>query len=900
MESEDNGSLGNADALVLSPGAAGSQTARVAGSLDVNDSAGDYFALGTLGAGVTVNLQLTQPSSSPLVGQLTLYKEGTYVWLGNEGETNCSYAIPSGEGGQYSARVKAVGTSWGLLAQYVLNVNVTNDFVRPVITGVSLGSEGSTNQGVVDRFTMTFSEDLYAASVNTLANYELRGAGTDGLFGNDDDVLSYLLSPPSYSSGLSNSFLINNGPLQPGRYRFTATTNLMDRAGNRLAADFVRTFWVAPQTGFTMENRDNDNSAGATPLPLAEEPSGLRWRVGLGKLTTSSDQDWWVFNGNAGQVVTVAIDGPGDPSGGNWCLYLYRQDGSSLASSCWWYRGALGPVTLPAGEEYRVRVSQNAWSSAEYRLRVSVAVPPVQMESEDNGSLGNADALTLSPGVGGSQTARVAGCVETNDTAGDYFLLGTLGGGVTVNLDLTQPASSPLVGQLTLYKDGVYVWLGNDGETHSSYVIPTGQGGQYYAKVKAAGTSGGLLSQYVLNVNVGTGGTPTITSTSPLPAATVAAAYSYTLQATGGSPPYVWQLVSSLPAGLVLSTNTGTISGSPTTAGVFGFSVRARGTNGLETVKAFALEVYAVNPFGYHTADFRDRRWAIDATEANRVLAYWRAGAYHLDPSGWDGFAGGTGNTNGARHKADYSASFWVIDGAEANRVLSYWRAGAYHADTNGLDGYAPGAGAGVMDALRNEKVLADILTVRQDAPATYAPDGLFAVSLQMKYTATPLSLLWRPRLPAGWTITSVAGDGNPEVNRGEVIWTGAIPTNKLGTKLTVHVPAEERGGKQIEGDLAGQFAGMPNPAILAMPELMIGEPGSGFSEITEVERPANGQITLQVRAEAGRRYQLQASEDLVTWAGLATADNPSGTLEFKDSGTATLQRRFYRVCLLP
>ncbi|MFZ3216676.1 MAG: choice-of-anchor D domain-containing protein [Candidatus Acidiferrales bacterium] len=64
-----------------------------------------------------------------------------------------------------------------------------------------------------------------------------------------------------------------------------------------------------------------------------------------------------------------------------------------------------------------------------------------------------------------------------------------------------------------------------------------------------------------------------ITTTSPLPAATVGAGYSTTLTATGGTPSYMWGLVAgNLPPGLTLSV-TGTISGLPTTAGTYNFTV---------------------------------------------------------------------------------------------------------------------------------------------------------------------------------------------------------------------------------------------------------------------------------------------------------------------------------------
>ncbi|HEX5735360.1 MAG TPA: putative Ig domain-containing protein [Blastocatellia bacterium] len=70
-----------------------------------------------------------------------------------------------------------------------------------------------------------------------------------------------------------------------------------------------------------------------------------------------------------------------------------------------------------------------------------------------------------------------------------------------------------------------------------------------------------------------------ITSTGDLTRGTVAVNYSHTLQRVGGTGPYTWSLDSgALPDGLSLSASTGIISGTPTAAGTFTFTVKVSDT----------------------------------------------------------------------------------------------------------------------------------------------------------------------------------------------------------------------------------------------------------------------------------------------------------------------------------
>ncbi|MBL8175599.1 MAG: putative Ig domain-containing protein, partial [Bryobacterales bacterium] len=104
-----------------------------------------------------------------------------------------------------------------------------------------------------------------------------------------------------------------------------------------------------------------------------------------------------------------------------------------------------------------------------------------------------------------------------------------------------------------------------------------------------------------LTVNAGLA----ISSTSPLPAGTVNSNYQQTLVATGGSGSNSWSIVSgfgTLPNGITLS-NTGVLSGTPTTAGTSNFRVRVTDASSNQNEKDFALTINtSSNPITITTA----------------------------------------------------------------------------------------------------------------------------------------------------------------------------------------------------------------------------------------------------------------------------------------------------------
>ena len=89
----------------------------------------------------------------------------------------------------------------------------------------------------------------------------------------------------------------------------------------------------------------------------------------------------------------------------------------------------------------------------------------------------------------------------------------------------------------------------------------------------------------------------TISTSSPLPGAKVGAAYSQTLSVSGGAAPYAWSvIVGSLPGGISLNAGSGVLSGTPTAANAFSFTVEVIDKNKASTTKAFSLTIAATAP----------------------------------------------------------------------------------------------------------------------------------------------------------------------------------------------------------------------------------------------------------------------------------------------------------------
>lgn len=517
LESEDNDSVGQADGLTWSNNGA-TRTASVAGVINYGDST-DWFALGYLDVGTGIDLAATKPPSSTLVWILDILDAGSNVVISAPvGTPALNYIVPTGKAGNYYARVR-VSEGASILGHYRLALTL-GDTSSPTIVSDTLPAEGSTLTDFFGHFALTFSENMQAASVNDSGSYDLRAAGADGLFDTADDEIYTVVTTSNYTSGLSASYRLSDGPTQPGLYRFRARTSLADTYGNTIAAPYTRTFSVAGVANFTLESRSNDTFATATPLdPLTADGTGFLGRA-RGNVSSGSDVDNFSFTATAGDRIILATENPAHVNA-TGLYYLVYSPTQSVIAQFGTYNGT-GQTQFVASTTgtYYVRVQYNHASNTEYRFAVITFPEPVGLESEGNDNSGEPDAVAWTVSSG-AQTAAMAGLVAWGDP-GDWFTMGFLDVGTTVTVTAAKTPSSSLEWVLdVLDSSSVVVATSAVNAATLSYTIPSGKAGTHYARIRAS-SGASLLAQYRLTFAIGDTNAPVVTNaTVPAEGATV-------------------------------------------------------------------------------------------------------------------------------------------------------------------------------------------------------------------------------------------------------------------------------------------------------------------------------------------------------------------------------------------
>jgi hypothetical protein len=497
LESEDNNSTGNANLpdYVLQTG---SRSAQMAGFIHGNDTSGDYFQLGNLGVGTTINLGLDWPDSSTLSASLEIYgPAGLAAQL--LPATNLVYVTTTN--GNFYVRVSDAASTRGIDAQYLLDLTLS-DSTPPEITSVSLPTEGAETTTLISSFSIGFSEAMNEFSVIDPANYELRGAGVDGLLDTVDDEI-YPLVPGAYSGGSSIAMGITGAPLQTGQIRLTISQNLEDILANGLEAPYVRTFTMAPVDGSDLEGRENDSTATATPISMTNELSNLRGGSARGALFDASDIDYFSFTAFSNDTVTVGVDSPSYGTYHRLRFRLVDTNDTILAELITPYyteRGQTVPVIIPADGTYYVRVSPYDNYFGEYRIHVMAANDPLVLEVEDNGTVGTANAMPMT--VSPSNVVGSIGGYVGHAADNDYFGIGSVTNDQTILVGVRVPNDSGLVPVVSVY-DSAGAYQAEEGATgDGSAEVRVSESNTYFVVVRSGENTGGLGKDYIVDVEV--------------------------------------------------------------------------------------------------------------------------------------------------------------------------------------------------------------------------------------------------------------------------------------------------------------------------------------------------------------------------------------------------------------
>ncbi|WP_369834708.1 autotransporter domain-containing protein [Cronobacter dublinensis] len=238
----------------------------------------------------------------------------------------------------------------------------------------------------------------------------------------------------------------------------------------------------------------------------------------------------------------------------------------------------LTPVTAHAAATVTVNGSPVASGSASQAITLSVGANNIGIiVTAEDGTPKTYNVIVQrneQRPVAGNVTAQVA----ANSNANPVTL--ALSGGAATSVSLVTPPSHGVVvvSGLSVTYTPLTGYTGSD-----SFV--------YHASNSAGDSADATVSLTIL--------APTTVTIAPasgaLPSATTGSAWSQTLSATGGSAPYTWT-AHGLPAGISLNPATGALSGTPTTAGSFTFSVTAKEAGNVSATASYTLVVGAVTP----------------------------------------------------------------------------------------------------------------------------------------------------------------------------------------------------------------------------------------------------------------------------------------------------------------
>lgn len=437
-----------------------------------------------------------------------------------ESDETVTLTVAAGTGYTVGAPASATGT--------LLNDDVPSATIS--VSPAAVAEDGAPN------LIYTVTLDQAATSATTL-NYTITGSAANGT------DYATIASPLVITAGNT-----------------TGTITVDPAADTTIEADETVTLTLAAGTGYTV---GVPNSATGTIL-----------NDDLPNLTID---DVTANEGNAGITnftFTVSLSAPAGPGGVTFDIAT--ANGSATAGVDY-VANSLTGQTIPAGSStYTFTVQVNGDTASEpsetFFVNVTNVVNAVVVDGQGGGTVTNDDPL---PSLSIDDVSVVEGNAGTVNAVFTVTLGASSGQTVSVNYatadgTATQPADySSTSGTLTF----------TPGQTTRTITVPViGETVPEANETFFVNLSGATNATIGDNQGVGTitnDDVPVTVSPATLPNGAVAAAYSQTVTASGGTGPYSFAVTAgALPAGVTLSVG-GVLSGTPSAGGTFNFTVTA-------------------------------------------------------------------------------------------------------------------------------------------------------------------------------------------------------------------------------------------------------------------------------------------------------------------------------------
>ncbi|WP_216363487.1 putative Ig domain-containing protein [Subtercola boreus] len=419
---------------------------------------------------------------------------------------------------------------------------------------------------------------------------------------------------------------------------------------------------------------------------------------------------------------------------------------------------------------------------------------------------------------------------------------------------------------------------------------------------------------------------PTLTFAAPA-AGQVGVAYSTSFDVTGGTLPLVWSIAAgSPPAGLTLNTNTGAVSGTPTTADTSSLTVSVVDANGQSTTRAISMVmsagplVIAVSANGASAVPGSTVAYTITVANtsttafpsvslSNPLAAVLDDATYNSNVSASSGTPSFASNTiawtgalaAGATATITYSVTVRSPD--TGNKILT----SAVTSSTLGTN-----CATGGTDARCSSIVTVPGLTIVKTADATSVVPGAtvrYTVTAtnsgQTAYPAATFSDQLAGVLDdAVYNADGAASSGTVSYANQALTWTGALAVGASATlTYSVTVANPDTGDRALTGSVVSASAGSSCPAVgaaaqcstlvaVTVPALALTTRASSQtttpgSTVTYTLTIANtGQTTYPATttaslALAGALDDATAGTPSVVGGGTAVIDASSGVLQW-------------------